>query len=127
MNKNALYYLERLDAFPIMETHIVDRVMQEYWQGNLDSNGKALDTSTPYNILTQSDQSYDFEHANRFYNRNKIRASPHPLNFMVVRGSMQMRYFMDMIFFFALTIYFQYELMDWLDVFNRMRNSYIAF
>lgn len=28
MNKNALYYLERLDAFPIMETHIVDRVMQ---------------------------------------------------------------------------------------------------
>ncbi len=31
MNRDSLYYLERLDAFEIMETHIMDRVMQEYW------------------------------------------------------------------------------------------------
>lgn len=31
MNRDALYYLERFDAFEIMETHIMDRVMQEYW------------------------------------------------------------------------------------------------
>ena len=27
MNRDSLYYLERLDAFEIMETHIMDRVM----------------------------------------------------------------------------------------------------
>ena len=51
MNRNVLYYLEHLDAFPVMETHIMDRVMQEYWQSNLDANGHFLSASTPYNIL----------------------------------------------------------------------------
>ena len=31
MNRNSLYYLEHLDAFEVMEAHILDRVMQEYW------------------------------------------------------------------------------------------------
>ena len=31
MNRDSLYYLEHLDAFEIMESHIMDRVMQEYW------------------------------------------------------------------------------------------------
>jgi hypothetical protein len=53
MNKDALYYLERLDAFEIMETHIMDRVMQEYWQGNLDAGGSFFGTSTAYGILNQ--------------------------------------------------------------------------
>lgn len=51
MNRDSLYYLEKLDAFEIMETHIMDRVMQDYWQGNLDASGSFFDASTSYGIL----------------------------------------------------------------------------
>lgn len=67
MNRNALYYLEYLDAFPIMETHIIDRVMQESWQSKLDANGKLMGASSPYRILTESDDGFDVEYWTRFY------------------------------------------------------------
>ena len=74
MNRDSLYYLERLDAFKIMETHIMDRVMQEYWQSNLDASGAFLGSSTCYGILTsssdngvKSSQDFDYELENRFY------------------------------------------------------------
>lgn len=40
---------------------------------------------------------------------------------------MQIRYFMEMIFFFALSIYFQKELLHWLDNYNFMRSTYSTF
>ena len=64
MNRNSLYYLEHLDAFQIMESHIMDRVMQEYWQSSLDASGRFLDASTCYGILTHLNErlKYDYEH-----------------------------------------------------------------
>ena len=74
MNRDSLFYLERLDAFDIMETHIMDRVMQEYWQGNLDVAGSFFETSTAYGILFKSSkgsfsksQDFDYELDHRFY------------------------------------------------------------
>ena len=76
MNRDALYYLERLDAFEIMETHIMDRVMKEYWQGNMDASASFFETSTSYGILKYSgsdgfskDQDFDFEYEHRFYRK----------------------------------------------------------
>ena len=51
MNRNALYYLEHLDAFELMETHILDRVLQEHWQSDLDASGSFLGASSSYGIL----------------------------------------------------------------------------
>ena len=48
LDKDSLYYLEHLDAFDIVETHVIDRVMQEYWQSNLDASGPFLGASTAY-------------------------------------------------------------------------------
>ena len=31
MNRDSFYYLEKLDAFELMESPIMDHVMQEYW------------------------------------------------------------------------------------------------
>ena len=63
MDRNSLYYLERFDAFKIMETNIMDRVMQEYWQSNLDASGHFLGASTLYGILSHYDDrfKYDYE------------------------------------------------------------------
>ena len=76
MNRDALYYLERLDAFAIMETHIMDRVMQEYWQSSLDAGGSIFDSSTPHRILNHMDDRFqvDCESENRFY-KNRVTFS----------------------------------------------------
>ena len=120
MNRDALYYLERLDAFEIMETHIMDRVMQDYWQGNLDAGGSFLATSTAYGIINQSrGKKEDFEYDNRFYKaRDLSRIQPHRFGYMVVRNSMQTRYFLEMVFYFALMCIFQFQLTKFIDAFN---------
>ena len=69
LDKDSLYYLEHLDAFDIVETHVVDRVMQEYWQSNLDASGSFLDASTAYGIINNANDKYDFEYLNRFYKK----------------------------------------------------------
>mmetsp|Transcript_566 Transcript_566/g.919 ORF Transcript_566/g.919 Transcript_566/m.919 type:complete len:171 (+) Transcript_566:859-1371(+) len=61
MNKTSLYYLEHLDAFAIMQSHIMDRVMQEYWQSNIDASGSVMGASTAYGILTHKSTRFDFE------------------------------------------------------------------
>ena len=74
MNRSSLYYLEHLDAFEVMETHIMDRVMQEYWQSNLDASGSFLGASTLYGIVKhQNDRyKYDYELKNRFYKKKNF-------------------------------------------------------
>ena len=92
LDKDSLYYLEHLDAFDIVETNVVDRVMQEYWQSNLDASGSFLDASTAYGIINHTDDryKYDYEYLNRFYKKMSPIKSilPHSLSFMVVRKSM---------------------------------------
>lgn len=113
MNRDSLFYLERLDAFKIMETHIMDRIMQEYWQSNLDVSGSFISSSTAYGILTHLEDRYkfDYERQNRFYmKRSKKVVKPHKMNFMVVRKSMEIRYFMEIFFVFLMAVFFQYYL-----------------
>lgn len=110
MNKTSLYYLEHLDAFKIMQSHIMDRVMQEYWQSDLDASGSLMGASTAYSILTQNDSRnvIDYELQHRFYkSRDKKEVPPHKFNFVVVRQSMEVRYFLEMTLFFLLVCTFQ--------------------
>ena len=58
MNRDALYYLERFDAFDVMETHIMDHVMQEYWQSDLDASGSFMGASTSMGILNHFGSSH---------------------------------------------------------------------
>ena len=124
MNRDVLYYLERLDAFAIMETHIMDRVMQHYWQSDLDAGGSFFGMSTAFGILNSDDgllreQDFDFEAATRFYQRRDLsRSQPHKLTFVVVRKSMQIRYFLEILFFFTLTVFFQYKLIVFTQAWN---------
>lgn len=114
MNRDALYYLERFDAFEIMETHIMDHVMQEYWQSDLDASGDYTGASTSIGILNNynSTSQFDYERQNRF-NQPRCaneRVKPHRFNFLVVRKSMQMRYNFEMAYVFMCAVLFQYTL-----------------
>ena len=80
-----------------------------------------MDASTCYGILTHySDRyRYDYEKQYRFYKKkSKKLIPPHRLNFMVVRKSMQIRYFMEMTFFFLLACLFQYEVYEFAKYYN---------
>ena len=123
MNRDSLYYLERLDAFDIMQTHIMDRIMQEYWQSNLDANGNFMGASTAFRILTHYEDRYrfDYEFQNRFYKKQKTKLiQPHRMTFMVVRRSMQVRYFLEMLFFFTLACTFQYYIFSFSYYYNEV-------
>ena len=127
MNRNSLYYLEHLDAFEVMETHIMDRVMQEYWQSNLDASGSFFGASTLYSIIQHQNERYkfDYELKNRFYKKKNFRTvQPHKLNFMVVRKSMEVRYFLEMVTFFILVLLIQFELIEYVKTYNEVQNNF---
>lgn len=122
MNRNSLYYLEHLDAFSIMQSHIMDRVMQEYWQGNLDANGSIMSASTCYGILNHDSDKFDYELQNRFYKKRDEKAiAPHKFNFEVVRRSMQIRYIFEMAFFFIVVLVFQYYCLQFTQTWNDLQ------
>ena len=47
-NHNSLYYMELMDAFKLMDTKVMDRIMKEYWNSNIDKSGSVLQMSTSY-------------------------------------------------------------------------------
>ena len=38
-NHDSLYYMENMDAFQLMDTKVMDRIMKEYWNSNIDTSG----------------------------------------------------------------------------------------
>ena len=52
-DKDTLHYMEKLDAFTLLETKVMDRIMKEYWHSNLDVSGSIFETSTCWQILSQ--------------------------------------------------------------------------
>ena len=108
-NKDALFYMEKLDSFHLMDTKVMDRIMKDYWNSNIDTTGKVMGTSTCYNILTKHHLTSleDYERRNRFNVKREVgNMRPHPYMFKVYVISMQMRYFMEVIFFTTLSIVF---------------------
>ena len=68
----------------------MDRVMLEYWAGDLDAGGNFFDSSTSYGILTNMDENfdheddYDYEYENRFYrtkDTDRSQLEPHQFTF----------------------------------------------
>ena len=101
----------------------MDRIMQEYWQSSLDATGHIMGASTCYGILTHIDDryKYDFEQTARFYKTNNVEeVRPHRLNFAVVRQSMQIRFFIEMIIYGTLACVFQYFITKFSQEFNVM-------
>ena len=80
-----------------------------------------MGASTAYGILKHYEDryKYDYEFKNRFYKeRDKEMIQPHRLVFMVVRKSMQIRYFTEIYLFFILACYFQYNVYSFSTEYN---------
>jgi len=50
--------MAKLNAYTIMQTKTVDRVITDYWTSKVDVRGTFMDSSTSFRLLTQNDLSY---------------------------------------------------------------------
>lgn len=102
-----MYYMEKMDAFDLMETKVMDRIMKEYWRSNIDTGGSIFEMSSTYRILTQQNADKEIEEKARFYKKRKIaEVRPNQYIFVVFINSMQMRYFLEVIIYIVLAFIF---------------------
>ena len=110
-NHNSLYYMELMDAFKLMDTKVMDRIMKEYWNSDIDTSGSVFQASTAYQLLFPScsvSNHQDNELSHRFYQRRDIsKFRSHFLMMQVYLKSMQTRYVIELILFVILAIFFQ--------------------
>lgn len=67
--KSALFYMEKMDAFTLMDTKVMDRIMKEYWNSNVDVSGSLFANSTCYQLWNTDalGMHTDYEKSHRFY------------------------------------------------------------
>jgi hypothetical protein len=106
--------MELMDAFQLMDTKVMDRIMKEYWNSDIDTSGSFFQASTSYQLLFDSSslsKSQDNELNLRFYKKSDIsKFRSHKFMLQVYLKSMQTRYFIELLFFVVLAIFFQYEI-----------------
>ena len=109
-NHSALYYMEKLDSFKLLDSKVMDRIMKDYWNSNVDASGSFFACSTCYNILTlgKLEHNEDYERTHRFYEKLKLEdVRPHEYIYKVYLLSMQQRYFLEVSIFLVISIVFQ--------------------
>ena len=104
-NKNALTYMEMMDAFQLMGTKVMDRIMKEYWNSSIDTSGSFFQVSTAYTVY-QGKEEIDLW-AQIWQKRDTSRQRSHPITFQVYLKSMQLRYFFELGTFFVIACLFQ--------------------
>jgi len=48
---DMFWYLDEFDIYPILDCRIMDKVIQQKWQGKFEINASILDYSTSYTML----------------------------------------------------------------------------
>ena len=125
-DNDSLFYLEKLDAFQLLETNIMDRVLQEYWKSDFDADGSFFSASTAYNIIKRAGPKfpYDYESDNRFYHYKDIdKICGHPFMFQVFVESMMLRYYLDTFLIWAITVIFLYQMNSFYATFISLRSN----
>ena len=101
--------MARHNVYTVLDTKVMDRIMQDFWKSNIDTTGSLFEASTSYRILSLNSIKYrkDYEKDNRFY---KIRPlsllRSHNFQFEVWKRSMQVRYFLEATSFIILAFIF---------------------
>ena len=122
---DALAYMEKMNAYTVMDTKIMDRIMKEYWNSNIDVSGNFFAASTCYNILTRYglDFQHDYETSHRFYHKRevaKIRA--HGCIMRVWMHSMQQRYFIEIAIYLVYLVSWQIVMLEFNTGYQTVRN-----
>lgn len=107
---DAFWYLDEYDLYSILDCRMVDRVIQKKWTGKYELNQTMMDFSTAskiltdkYKLFTKDRLSSELRHEMMNFN---LSEKTHQYKFHVWLESMQLRFFMDMVFTICLTLAF---------------------
>jgi hypothetical protein len=78
-NRNALTYMEMMDAFQLMGTKVMDRIMKEYWNSSIDTSGSFFQVSTAFQVYENQDEVNLWAHICQ--KRDTSRQRSHPFTF----------------------------------------------
>ena len=58
-----------LNVYTLLDSVVMTRILEEFWESNIETDGHILNLSSAYRILATSDKGYlkDYEAMNRFY------------------------------------------------------------
>jgi hypothetical protein len=116
--KDLLWYISEHNIYSILDTKLMDRILQDFWNSNIDVTGTFLEASSSFKILSLSSFSYskDQEKLRRFHVKKEVNSMhSHFLQFDVWKKSMFVRYFLEAVFFLIMALFFQYFIAE----FNR--------
>ena len=111
---DCFWYLDEYDLYNILDSRIMDRVIQKKWTGKYDINATILDYSTAFTLMRDKYTLFatdwvfqELRHEMLTIDRSD---KTHGLKFHVWLHSMLLRSRVDAVVSFILTIYFQHQL-----------------
>ena len=85
-------------------------MIKDYWSSKVDISGSIFENSSCYDILKFGSINYmqDYEKGRRFYKPRALdkEVRPHVFTYRVWFESMNLRYFVEMAFFFVAVVLF---------------------
>jgi len=110
--KSVLQYIAELKLYSFLQNNHVNRVVNQMWESKTDIGGSLFELSTSYYLVAHNQLTFreDNEVRKRFYvSRKNERPMPHRFTFAVWKKSMNLRYLIESLIFFACLVFFQYE------------------
>jgi len=49
--RNYLWFIAEQNVYQVMESDLMDKIIQDFWKSNLDITGNLMEASTSYSIL----------------------------------------------------------------------------
>jgi hypothetical protein len=107
--KDLLWYVAEHNIYKILDAKVMDRILQDFWNSNIDITGRFMEASSTYQIIRKSHFAYtkDQESCRRFYHKTDVRTiRPHILQFEVWKKSMFIRYVIEAVIFIIIAGFF---------------------
>jgi hypothetical protein len=115
-------YMERMDAYTLMNTKIMDRIMKELWVTDIDTSGSWLDQSSSYTLLRDPQK----EHEMRFYrDRSLSTTRAHFFIFENWKRSIRVRYRIESFIYLVLSLLLQYYMIGTFSLIRNIRISIV--
>jgi len=114
--RNVWYYLDEYNLYKILDSRILDRLIQEKWSGKYDINSSLSEYSTGFVLLRNSSGLFtsDLVMQEIYYEMFTLNRQErvHNFKFQVWQASMWLRSVIEIGFQFIVCIWFQFELID---------------
>lgn len=122
---DCFWFMDKYNLYNILDCRIMDRVISKKWTGKFEVNSAIMDYSTAWTMLKDKNSIFAtdlvfFQLDLDMFNFDRGEAM-HQLKFNVWLNSMYLRALIDASFAFLITLYFQWQLNNYLHHFTEAK------